>query len=287
MLEGEFILDGYAFGTAAHDVVILEDGFDTGAISPRAQDAESRDSILFGRDHHTPPTWAFTLGISHDDDADAIMADLARVWRNPVVRLTPGVTSTLRFNRNGRAYRVYGRPRRFAMVPDAVADPHWQMVDADFRVEGTQMYADELQEVTLNLGEQIEDSGVILPETKPWLLGGTTASGTAIANVQTLDPAPFVATITANAGPLAQFTLEGEGWALDFGMTLEAGQALTVDTRAMTALVSGSSVAGALSRRSSLAARLWAGSSTLAFTGIDATASATATVSWHSTYPIF
>ena len=287
MLEGEFILDGYSFGTAAHNVVILEDGFDTGAVSPRAQDAELRDYTLFGRDYYTAPTWAFTLGISHDDDADAIMADLARVWRNPAVRLTPGVTSTLQFKRNGREYRVYGRPRRFAMVPDAVADPNWQMVDADFRVDGALMYADEEQMANLSLGEQIEDAGVILPETKPWLLGGTTASGTAIANVQTLDPAPFVATITAVGGPLSQFSLEGDGWALDFGMTLEAGQSLTVDTRAMTALLSGSSVAGALSRRSSLAARLWAGSSTLAFTGIDPTGTATATVTWRSTYPIF
>ena len=286
MLEGEFRLDGYAFGTPDHPVIILANGFDSGSVSPRAQDAEVRDTTLFGRDFHTGPTWAFTLGIEHED-ADAAIAELARVWRNPAVRLTPGVTSTLEFKRNGREFRVYGRPRHFALTPSNVASDDWQVIEADFRVEGTDMFQNDAQIVSLFLGEQTETSGVILPETKPWLLGGSTASGSIIANVQTLDPAPFVATFTAVDGPLSQFTLEGEGWGLDFAMTLEVGQTLTVDTRTMTALVDGASVAGALSRRSSLAARLWSGASALAFTGIDPTGSASVTVSWRSTYPIF
>lgn len=285
MIEGEFILDGYAFGTAEHDVVILADGLDTGSADFRTQDAEVRDSTLFGRDYLSGPTWSFTLGIN-TDDADAVLADLARVWRNPAIRLTPGATSVLEFMRNGVEYRVYGRPRRFGVVPANTASPDWAQALADFKVDGAQMYGNALSGVTLRLGEMIADDGLILPETMPWLLGSESGTATAVANVQTLDPTPFTAVIKAGTAPLSNVSLEGAGWAIDLGMTIPAGKQVVIDTRAATALMDGGSVAGALSRRSSLQARLWAGASALAFTGLDSSGTATAEVSWRASYPV-
>lgn len=285
MLEGEFILDGYAFGTPEHDAVILSGGLDTGTTEVRSQDAQVRDTTLFGRDYLTGPTWAFTLGVAHDD-ADTILADLARVWRNPAIRLTPGQMSVLQFKRNGREYRLYGRPRRFGVMPDDVYSEDWRQVAADFQVDGPYMYTDADSMVTLRLGEIFTDDGVILPETMPWLLGGEYISGTSIIDVQTLDPTPFEVVVRAGTGPLSQISLEGPGWAIDVQTVVQPGSELVIDTRASTVTLDGASVAGTLSRRSSLTARLWSGASTISFTGMDPTGSATATFTWRGSYPI-
>lgn len=285
MNDGEFILDGYAFGTADHDVIVLADGFDTGSVSSRTQDADVRDLTLFGRDYLTGPTWAFTLGIDHDA-ADSVLFDLARVWRNPAVRTVPGQLSTLQFKRNGKEYRVYGRPRNFGVTPADVASTDWQIVAADFRTDSPYMYDNAPQTYTLALGEVTEDEGLILPETMPWLLGGETASGTAVLNVQTLDPTPFEVFITPGTAPLSDISVEGPGWAIDVDTTVHPGSVLRIDTRRMTVDVNGASVAGRLSRRSSLAARLWSGVSTVSFVGIDTSGTATAQFVWRGSYPI-
>lgn len=285
MLEGEFILDGYAFGTPAHDVIILSGGLDTGSVEVRSQDAQVRDNTLFGRDYLTGPTWGFSLGIN-TEDVDTALMDLARVWRNPAIRLTPGQLSVLRFRRNGRDYRVYGRPRRFGVSPQDVASDDWQVVEVDFRMADAFMYADAEESVTIALGENTIDDGVILPETMPWLFGYESATGSVVANVQTLDPTPFTVTINPVDAPVSQMSVEGPGWAIDIDTTVNPGSLLVIDTRANTAMIDGASVAGALSRRSSLAARLWNGPSTISFTGTSTTGSATATVSWRGSYPI-
>lgn len=284
--EGEFILDGYAFGTPENDAVILASGLDTGSAEVRTQDANVRDHTLFGRDYLTGPTWGFTIGVPVED-ADTVVADLARAWRNPAIRNTPGQLSTLQFKRNGREYVIFGRPRRFGLTPDDVASSDWRVIEADFRADSPYMYDNAEQSVTLRLGEQITDSGVILPETMPWLFGGSTASAAAVLNVQTLDPTPFQVIITPGSAPLSAISVEGEGWAIDVDTTVNPGSTLVIDTRTSTALVDGASVAGTLSRRTRLTARLWNGASSVAFTGIDSSGSATATVVWRGSNPIF
>ena len=285
MLEGEFILDGYAFGTPEHDVIILSGGLDTGSASIRTQDADVRDYTLFGRDYLTGPTWAFTLGIDHDA-ADSVLFDLARVWRNPAVRNVPGQLSTLQFKRNGKEYRVYGRPRNFGVSPADVASTDWQMVAADFRTDSPYMFDNDPQTHTLALGEVAVDEGLILPETMPWLLGGETASGQAVINVQTLDPTPFEVYIRPGTAPLSQIPVEGPGWSIDINETVNPGSVLRIDTRRNTIDIDGASIAGSLARGSSLAARLWSGMSTVSFAGIDTSGTATAQFVWRGSYPI-
>lgn len=293
LFEGEFELDGYRFGTPDSDVVILEGGLDTGAPSIAVNDIDNPvgDGGHFGRDFLRGPTWAFTLGVRDDENVDRTLAELARVWRNEAVRTTPGAVSTLRFKRNGIAYRVYGRPRRFGVAPAEVADPGWQIVEADFRVAEPLMYRDEAEEVTITLDAppEEEDEGVILPEVLEWYLGRDSASKTVILAVQTLDPAPFEVYIEGpQTGGLSNFKLEGPGWEIDFGVTVVSpGSTLHVDTRAATALLDGKSVANStMSRRTRLNARLLNGASSVTFTGADPSGTAKARIVWRATSPI-
>lgn len=292
--EGEFDLDGYRFGTPENAVIILEGGFDTGAPEVRAQDADNPvgDGGLFGRDYLSGPTWSFTLGAADPEAEDVytVLEDLARAWRNPAVRTTPGAVSTLRFRRGGRTWRVYGRPRRFGLVPGDTADGAWAQVQADFKCEGPVMYEDEAQEVTVSLGQVTQtDPGLVLPETLEWVLGGHGASGEVIANVRTLDPAPFEVYIIGPAveGALSQISVHGPGFDIELpGLALAPGEQVHIDTRARTILKDGVSVAAYLSRRSRLDACLLAGPSSLAFYGVDWTGTSRARFVWRATRPI-
>lgn len=289
LLDGQFELDGYVFGLPSDPAIILTDGFDSGAPDVRTNDMANPvdDGGLFGRDYLTGPTWAFTLGVLDDEDVYTALADAARVWRNEAIRKTPGAVSTLRFARKGETFRVYGRPRRFGLVPDTVYDDEFRLVEADFKVDKPVMYFDEPQSVTLALGEAVADDGLVLPETLAWNLGESFASTSAILNVQSLDPAPFEVIVNGpSTGALSQITLEGNGWGIDVQTVVGAGKTLHIDTRQMTATIDGISVAGSLSRRSRLNARLLSGASSVSFTATDPSGTATATFIWRGTTPI-
>jgi hypothetical protein len=287
--DGQFSLDDYVFGLPTDPVTILQGGFDTGAPESRTQDADmpGGDGSLFGRDYLSGPTWGFTLGVKDDDDVYEVLSDLARVWRNPAVRTTPGVMSTLRFKRRGKTYRVYGRPRRFGVAPSPTEDYEFQIVEADFKIESPVMYTDEATTSVLSLGEEFETTHVILPETLEWVLGQQTAGNTVVLNVQTLDPAPFEIRITGpNSGALSNWKVEGPGWEIASTEVVSAGQTVLIDTRSMTITKNGVSVAGTLTRASRLNARLYAGLSQVTFSGTDATFTAQAHVSYRPAHPI-
>lgn len=289
LTDGQFELDGYVFGLPSDPVIIMSDGFDSGAPDARTNDIANPvgDGDLFGRDYLSGPTWAFSLGVLDDENVYTALGDLARVWRNEAIRKTPGALSTLRFRRNGETYRVYGRPRRFGLVPDTVHDDEFRLVEADFKVDKPIMYVDEPESVTLALGAAVPDDGLVLPETLEWTLGESFATANAVLNLQSLDPAPFEVTVQGpSTGALSQVTLEGPGWAIDVQAVVGAHKTLHIDTRRMTADIDGVSVAGSLTRRSRLNARLMSGASSVSFTATDPSGTSTATFSWRGTTPI-
>lgn len=289
MEEGQFELDGYVFGAPGDPVVVLEDGLDTGAPSIRTNDAPNPvgDGGYFGRDFLDGPTWAFTLGVQDDEDVYTTLADLARVWRNEAVRKTPGAESILKFRRGGKTYRVYGRPRRFGVNPGATADNQWQIVEADFKMHDTVMYADESRREVLRLGDPTPDDGLVLPETLAWDLGTQSTSTWRSVSVSTFEPTPFLLEIRGPAsGAMSQVTVEGMGWAFDLDMAIPANNVVRIDTRDMTAQMQNESVAGALSRRSRLNARITSGNFPFFMSANGDTMGAYTRVTWHTALPI-
>lgn len=289
LLEGEFELDGYRFGTPENPAVILAGRLDTGAPALCTQDADNPvgDGGLFGRDYLSGPTWAFTLGVRHGEDVYTTLAELAAVWRNGDVRTKPGAVSTLRFRRHGKTYRAYGRPRRFGVVPSEVADPEWQVIEADFQVAEPFMYSDDEDFLLLSLIESAPDGGLVLPAELPWELDRTTNTGHGVITVESVIPAPFVLEVSGpTVGSLSKVRVSGAGWEIGLDLTIAYDETVVVNTRDMTVTKNGVSVAGALTRRSRLSARLQPGTQEVRLEGNDPSNTATARLSWRATSPI-
>lgn len=285
---GQYELDGYVFGTPEDAVTIMQDGLDTGSADVRSQDNDrpGYDGTMFGVDYLNGPMWSFTLGVRDDEDVYGTLSALARVWRNEAIRKTPGKMSTLRFNRKGTTYRVYGRPRQFGVVPAPTEDHEFQIVEAEFKVESPVMFADSTVSSTVRLNETTVPDHVILPETLEWVLGKNSATASVVLNVQSLDPAPFEVRVRAGSAPLSNWKVIAGGRIIESDYVIPAGNNVLIDTRAMTAMHGMNSIAGSLSRDTRLNARLWDGMSLVTFEGTDTSGTASVTVSYRPTLPI-
>lgn len=288
--EGQFRLGSLLFGTPEDDVIILEDGLDTGSPGLRTNDVANPvgDGNYFGRDYLDGPTWAFTLGVRDDKDVYARLANLAKEWRNEDIRTYPGADSILRFTRNGRPLRVYGRPRQFGVTPSRTSDSQWQIVECDFKVSEPFAYDDVQGSATAIMGMAMPLAGLVLPEDLSWTLGENVARATGVANVLTIEPTPFRLRIVGPAsGAMHSISVTGNGWAFDIDETIQSGQVAVIDTRDMTARINGrGSIAGALSRRSRLNARLINGSQAFTLTASGDTTGGRAELYWHGAEPI-
>ncbi len=284
--EGQVELDGYVFGRPSDPVCILQSGDTTATVGVRNQDVQhpQDDLILFGRDHFSAPVREFLLMI-RGDDPDAEMAMLRQAWRADSVRANPLSTSILRWMRYGKTYRAYGRARDFTQVAKSTAEPDARYAQAKFQYRDALVYADSEQSVDLGLISGSLATGLILPAVLPWTLGQVTGQRSGLVTVEGLAAVPFRAMIHGpSAGSATGLKLSGPGWLLDFGtLTLNSGQILTVDTSGIgSAMVGDMSVAGYLTRSSTLIGRMQPGLTELTFAATDASATTTATVSWHA-----
>lgn len=67
-------------------------------------------------------------------NSGTVLADLAKEWKDPPLRLSWGTTKPLLFcDRNGDVRRVYGRPGKFAHTPRNKSGELWVDVQAEFR----------------------------------------------------------------------------------------------------------------------------------------------------------
>ena len=273
MFEGNFNLDGYEFGAADSDVIVLENGLDTGYAESRTQDADMPrgDGSLFGRDYLGSPTWAFTLGVRSNADVYEKLHELATVWRSDAVRNSPGALSTLRFTRAGKDYVVFGRPRRFAVTPSTTADDEWQIVEADFKLADPFVYSGNLHSLRMGLIETQSTGGVVLPQALPWVLGGGSGERKGIVTVSGYTDTPLTVRIY---GPKTATTLNNPkvtapGFHVQLNTSIAANQMVEINTRTRTVMSDGVSLAGYLTPASRLGTKLRPGSTEFTFTGED------------------
>lgn len=295
LLEEEFELDGYVFG-GIHGyhrrVTTLGSGVDPGSVSVRAQDAEidGWDGVRFGRDVLGAPEWSFTLGVRSDLDVWEELAGLTRVWRAPSNR-RPGGVSVLRYRRNGRSYRMFGRPRKLDLKPAARKNDEFQQVVATFMLAEPSMYLETPRQganvVDLTLLPTDTSGGLVWPAIAPFEFragsstrhGGTVVGGTG--------DAPFTATITGPiSGALSRPRIAGGGWEIASSVTVPPSSTLVIDTRTQTIQLDGVNVPGSLSRTSRLTARLTPGAQTLTFAGSDPSNTARCRFEWFDAVPL-
>lgn len=286
MIEGNLTLDGYSFGSPDSNVVILEDGFDSGYAANRTQDADMPrgDGVLFGRDYLESPTWAFTFGVRDDENVYDELANLAQIWRADHVRKTPGAVSSLLFTRGGKNYVVYGRPRRFAVTPQRTADDQFQIVEADFKLLDPYVYSGDQQSLRMGLIETASTGGVVLPESLPWTLGGGSGERKGIVTVEGYTDTPLTVRIY---GPKTVTTLNNPvisapGFYIKLNTGIAANQVVEIDTRTRTVTSDGISLAGYLSADSRLGTRLKPGSTEFTFSGDDSSYTSEVEFLWRS-----
>lgn len=283
LIEGQYELDGYLFG-AGTPVAVLQDGDVTEAVEVRDQDIDrpAGDGVLFGRDYLTAPGREFIVMIEAPDAA-AEFARLRAAHRADSVRAKPLAVSTLRWRRDGRTYRAYGRGRSFLPLLKGRPVASVRFAQFQFRYRDALTFDDDPQTIELGLVAASLSSGFTLPRTLPWVLGTIDGQRAGVVTVDGDADVPFTAVINGpTVGVASKLRLAGPGWLLDFGsLTLAPGQTITVDTSAVgSALRGGVSVAGYLSRTSTLTGRVRPGASEFVFSASDPSATASAVVSW-------
>jgi len=282
MQDYVFELDGVEFGIGA-DIEVAS--FDPGDATWSTQDQDNpvHDGVVFGRDALRGMTWNFSMFTNKDDDIEALAAlsPLATAWRAQGARSTPGAVLPLRYQHGGRVRRVYGRPRRWAVLPGNKIITGNIGIQADFVTADALHYSDAEETVTLALTADPE-GGLIVPALVPFLLSGTEQARPGLIVGGGDAPTSVVARFD---GPVVGPRLEFPGWVIDLpGYNLPEGQWIDIDTNpwAMTVLRNGvSSVAGSLSRFSRLgAAKIPPEGGEIVFSGTSATGTAQCAVSW-------
>lgn len=294
LTEEQWELDGYRFGGVIDrgPVRVLSSGIDLGSASVRTQDAQApgRDGGMFGRDYLDAPEMTFTLGVISRGDVWATIAELTRAWR-PAARTEPGTLSVLRYMRNGTSWRMYGRPRKFAVKPAVNKNDRFQIVEATFQLADPYWYRETPKQasnsLTLRLVTASSDGGLVLPAVAPLELRSGSQKRTGAVRVDSVVPAPFRVTVKGpTTGALSNIKLAGKGWVIETSASLAWDQSLVIDTRLGTIQRDGVHIPGTLSRASRLNARLQPGAQTISFTGSDLSNTASATLEWLDATPM-
>jgi len=286
---------GAAFGIGL-PISLDHDGFAPGSTDWAVQDSENpqNGTTAFGRDKLLGPVWNWQLHVNRDDETQALssLRSFRTAWHWLDGRSTPGKVTALRFRLDGKLRRIYGRPRRFEAPPDNRILGGYVPVSVDFKCVDGFVYDDTMTEVTMQLGQDIEDEGVdsgggfVFPATFPSnLLPPTRRQSQLVVGGDA--PAYPIIRFTANSSPLVNPGFVTAGWRIDLTHTLQTGQYIEIDTRpwAMTALLNGSSgVAGKIGRRQRMdKMRFMPGRFEGKFVGTS-TGVATCSVKWASTY---
>jgi Phage tail protein len=187
----------------------------------------------------------------------------------------------LTFTAGADSYLIYGRPRLVEPLAET-AFRGWAICRAAFRALDPAIYSGTASEVTLMLPQEV--GGLLVPFTVPFTIDATVTAGAATITNAGTQATGLLLTFT---GPVSQprVTLTPSGGAtqtLRYLDDLEAGQTLTVDTKARTAYLNGT-----VSRRGRMAGDwplLEPGSSELSFNAAAYNASATLTVAWRSAW---
>lgn len=255
--------DGAPFGIGL-DIGLDDGGFAPGSTDWGVQDSENAQngSTGFGRDRLLGPTWSWQLHTNRTDDAEALASkrSFEAAWHWLHGRDIPGKVTALRFQLDGEQRRIYGRPRRFDAPPDNRILGGMIPISCDFKCVDGFVYDDVMTNVSMQLGQTIEDEGIdsgggfIFPVDFPAeTLPATNRQSQIVVSGDA--PAYPIIRFTANSSALVNPGFVTDGWRLDLDYTIPAGQYVEVDTRPwmMTALLNGNAgVGGKIGRRQRL-----------------------------------
>lgn len=289
--EGEFDLDGLAFGGEDHNIVVLPRGFRPGGWTTSHQDAQSSvgDYIAMGRDTLAPATWSFDVATNAHDATGAqdALNEFATRWSARAARSGRGAVSVLRYRIGGRTRWIYGRARRFTPV---VTQAMWDGIAAaviEFQPVETVTYDDEPRSIVIS-SRVSAVGGLIAPFVAPFTTVRRGSRDGSIADVGGTVETPPIITIH---GPITRPFVEGPDWRIELDTHIADGTSVVIDAHPAIGTVrrqDGASLSGALTLQSRLSrVRLHPGTSYVTFGGTDPTGTSTCEVRWHPAHPSF
>lgn len=284
--------EGALFGIG-RDVSLDDGGFAPGSSDWSTQDTESSQTgtTFFGRERLTGPTWGWSLHVNRTTAAEALatLGAFRTAWHALHIRDTPGLVIPIRYQLEGRQRRIYGRPRRFDAPPDNKILGGYIPISVDFKCVDGYTYDDVMSSATMLVGSTYEDEsidtggGFVFPITLPAVTLPPTTTRT---QLMVDGDAPAYPIITF-VGPVVNPKLITDDWEVSLGMTIGAGDSVTIDTRPWktSALLNGTtSVGGFLGRRTRFSKIvLKPGRFEARFDGFSSGTS-TCTVQWASTW---
>jgi hypothetical protein len=281
-----FRYGGIEFGGYGRPLIVTD--FDPGPAEIRVTNADrpGADGVIPGRVLLGGAVWALEITTDAHDAAGAraLTAPLATAWRDPTVRLAPGVTVPLSYNMGGQWRRVYGRPELFdGLNADVRTEAGAGTFALEFRVTDPHYYAEQAETLTLT-AVPASTGGLVAPLAEPLSTARSSEPRAGLVDNLGDEATPLTVTFT---GPGKNPTIRAAaGWEIGLVGTLAYDEAVTIDARAGTVKRSdGTDVPGMLSRATRLSrAVLPPGPSELTFAVTDQTATATAVASWRPAY---
>lgn len=268
------------------DLIIQE--FDPGDIEITVADAKTPmgDGVMVGRDFLGGATWGFTLATNRSDVEGArhTASLLGAVWRDPVLRRTPGAVVPLSYRIGAQWRRVYGRPGRWAdFTPDTHAMQGVGRVACDFRVTDPRHFAEEESVVTLTIIPE-STGGLIAPLAAP--LRTAVKGGQRVGLVDNRGDVETPLSVTFHGPCRDPKVVAAAGWEVGLVGSLAYDVSVTVDALTRTVTRSdGAQVPGMLTRATQLSnAVLPVGQSDITFTCVDETGTAQAVLAYRHAY---
>lgn len=287
MDQGQMLVRIADVEIGGHGDLIIQ-GFDPGDIEIVMADAKipMGDGIMVGRDFLGGSTWGFTLATNRHsvDEARHTASLLGAVWRDPVLRRTPGAVIPLSYRIGSQWRRVYGRPGRWAdFTPDVRSMQGVGILACDFRIIDPRHFAEEESVVVLTIIPE-SSGGLKWPAAGPFRFNASGGQRVGLVDNQGDTDTPLRVTFH---GPCRDpKVIAAAGWEVGLVGALAYDVSVTVDALTKTVTRSdGAQVPGMLTRATQLSkAVLPVGQSDITFTCIDETGTAKAVLAYRDAY---
>lgn len=286
LVNGEFELRGFQFGTNRSGYPIVPGGFEVNPTNFRTQDQDNPlgGGVTFGVDKagHVTFTWQLLIlreGENKWSEAHKAVENIRRIWRSSTVHNKPSETLELTWYHGDQPLISYGRPRHFAVdrtkLRQGVA-----VVTCDFTSEDDLAYGAEEHFASLGYLPP-STGGLTAPLIAPLTAYGTGAQREGFIVVSGEAPTPVRIRIYGPVtNPWVQLV---NHWTVGVTMNIPDTEYVDIDARLNSVMLNGDkSVAGKLTRVSPQLSALTIpeGSHELVYGGQDPTSTSRAEIYW-------
>lgn len=283
LFEKQFELGGVVFGAGAPVEII---SWTPGTPAARTQDVDNPvgDGIRMGRDTRGSATWTFSMYTNAESEEEAweTLAALAAAWDADEVRQEAGEVVPLRYCLAGQTRVIYGRPRRWSIVPTNMSLSGRIDIEADFATVDHRIYDDVLHTLPVTLTPPLEvDAGFLVPFTPPFTTSAGSSQRESQVTIGGTVPTPIMVTFSGGSNVAVRIG----GWTAALVDPVLTTDPVTVDGRPWVRAATYMSGASArVSPRVTKISKMWLppGTHEVVFTGTDPAGSASVLVSWRN-----